>query len=262
MNSKSFIGSFIIVFQIFSLLPPIVRGRRNHVQFYLWAIVNLTLVFFQVALIYVYIHEVFHATSSIGALLDSFQVFAPICNHFVMIVETLAKPKESERLWRLMDEIDELSTALNIRSYAFVGTVLRKAMSLLMFGIIIEIAIVASIYLEFPAFARSWYFRIWSLNVVRVGVLELVMYLEWIANQMRMICTEFDVIVLKDRNVVNVCLLKEQHTKLWRFAGCFNDRFGWSMVMIVLNLFVCITVGLYWVITRVYFARWDLMLRE
>lgn len=262
MNSKRFIGSFIIIFQLFSLLPPLVKGRRGHVQFHLWAIVNLALVFGEIALINVYIHEVFHATSSIGALLDSLQVFAPICNHFVMILETLAKPTEAERLWRLMDEIDELSTALNIRSYSFVGTVLRKAASLLMFGVFIEIAIVASIYWDFPSFARSWYFRIWSLNVVRVGVLELVMYLEWIANQMEMICTELDVIALRERSLVHVCLLKEQHAKLWRFAGCFNDRFGWSMLMMVLNLFVCITVGLYWVITRLYFDRLDLMLRE
>lgn len=270
MNSNALMAYFIGFFQFFSLMPPVFGGQdqkstwfnRTIIQFYLWAFVHFLFILIECSLIYSYFGVTFHTSSSIGALLDMLQVFAPIFNHFVMLLECVCKPKENHQMWQLMSEIDSISSALNIQGYRFVSAIIRNGIVTLLFGIISEFAVVMAIYRDFEAFARSWYFRIWSLNVVRIGLLELILNLEWIANQLDVISVELSEIVARRKKTIDLCLLKELHAKVWLFAVYFNDRFNWSIFMLLINLFVCITVGLYWVITRVYFNRWDLMFRK
>lgn len=269
MNSKELMTYFIGFFQFFSLLPPIFKSsqkpkwcNRANLQFYAWSGINFLLILTECFLIYSYFGITFHASSSIGALLDMLQVFAPICNHFVMLLECVCKSQENHQMWQLMLEIDTISSALNVQGYRFVSSFVRNGLVTLLFGVISELAIVMAIYRDFEAFARSWYFRIWSLNVVRIGLLELILYLEWIANQLEVISFQLNEIVHGRKKSIELCLLKELHGKIWLYARHFNERFNWSILMLLINFFVCITVGLYWVITRVYFNRWDLMFRK
>lgn len=266
MNSEIFLSAFIQLFQLFSLLPPnklqTTPFNFKYFCFIFWSIINIGIALLELTLIYVYKHETFHQTSVIGEILDIIQVFAPIFTHLIMIAETLTKVKLTNEMWQLMSEIEVEFSVLCIKNFTFMKRFILKFILCIILGVTSEIAVIASIYQDFEAFTRSWYFRIWSINIVRFGIMEIILYTEWIGTQMDSIAFGLETVAAKKKASVELYLIKNVHSKLWLFSDKYNRRFRWSILMMMINFSICITIGLYWVITRISFSVYDLMFRK
>lgn len=110
-------------------------------------------------------------------------------------------------------------------------------------------------------FARSWYFRLASLNAVRVGVLQIVAVVDALAQSAQGIrCA----ILRSDRVDAQATMVHAMHIygRLWRCTADVRERFKWSLLMLLVDFFICMTIGLYWVVLRFVYGRWELMFGE
>lgn len=269
MKSKALVQYFVLFFQIFSLLPPntkpglsLMHKSFQNLIFWFLCICHISIALIEFWFFYVYRVDVFHVTSTIGRVLDVFQIFPPIINHVLLIVETIVKTKTIREMWSLMEEIDCVSVKFNKKNYTFVSAFIVKFLIFFLICTVSEVALISSIYMHFPPFARSWYFRVWSINVVRIGVLQLVIYIDWLSMQLNIIANELEKIANKEIAPHNIDILKQLHLNLWKFCTLFNERFNWSLLMMLINYFICITISLYWVLVRFYFNCFDLLLRK
>lgn len=259
MKQSVYYSSFFLKsFRLLSLSPPPFSNASNNMFFTILCFVNMGMVSLELLAIYVYQHETFHTTSSINEFIDIVQVILPIVSHFAILIESLANRRVQQSLQQQMCVKKKSSEAIIV----VVPTIMLKAIVILVLGIATELAVIASIYKTFLSFARSWYFRVWSLNVIRFQVIQLIGYVEWQAQQWQSVAK--DLRLLKDSRepeleIIQMRNLRQRCLQLWQFNVEFNRMFAGSMCIMVTNYYVCGTIGLYWVLLRFYFACWDLL---
>lgn len=236
--------------RLLSLSPP-TSTQSSCLFFILLGFVNIGLVFIELGAIYIYHNGVFHSTSSINEFIDIVQVILPIFSHLAILIESLANRGLHQSLQHLMNEIPNSTNSVH-------PSMMLKAIVILVLGISTELAVIASIYKTFFSFARSWYFRVWSLNVMRFQVIQLIGYVEWQSHHWEGVAKELE--GSREINEIrHLCALQKRCLDLWKFNRDFNRMFSWSIFILVTNYFVCGTIGLYWVVLRFYFACWDLL---
>ncbi len=105
------------------------------------------------------------------------------------------------------------------------------------------------------AFLRSWYLRLWSLYMIRFGLMQFIFYVNWIGCYMNVI--RIGLINAQNGEVKFINELQSLHSDIWLFSERLNKRFSWSILAIMINLFITIIISFYWIVARLYFHVYD-----
>lgn len=253
------ISLFISLFQFCALSTP-----QNPSNFWLtsvcstlWAILHFSLIFVEIGLVFVYRHQTFHHGSTIGTFLDVVQVVAPLFTHMVMLTEAWYGRPLQQQVRRLFNRVhaDQRNSRRGdfaVPIIGFVRKLLAKFVVVIAVGIYTEITILSSIGND-KSWLRSWYYRLWSTNVVRIGVLQFIAHIELVAYDLDAIAIELQGIKSVDDKLRKLRILKKRFLDLWLLTSVINDRFKVSILVVITNYFVLLTISLYWMCARLYF---------
>lgn len=261
-SSDEDIRTFIWLFQFCSFLIPISENKfpLKNISFYAWSLAHLGITMLELIMIYVYQNETFHQGSTIGKILDIVQVILPITTHLVLIVETILNWKIQLEMWQCIQSIKKRTKLIGIKTKSFLKTYLIEISTLAFVGMVTEAVIIASI-IDDDSFVRSWYLRLWSLYMIRFGLMQLIFYVEWIAHYMKVIRMGLHHNSQNDKSDANLLNeLKNLHLDIWLFSERFNQRFCWSILMLMIHLFITIIISFYWIVARLYFQRYEAIL--
>lgn len=274
--------SFIAIFQIFGFVMKYKNVHRS-IDNILWILLNLFLFFVEVIYIWILRKTMFYTTDPIGQMFDIVQIFLPLATHLIMILESIVKYKTQMKIFDVIKEID--FTNQQLRSINandekipvnvdFPRNFLIKFILILTICFVSETNIIALIYDSAPRWAISWYFRFWTLNCVRVGILHLIFYVDWMAGQLYNVNRTIDcmssqrfrrlAMEFPSRKATNnkdeiekvfakINLLTNQYANLWLLADYCNFRFSFSILILLINYFLVLTGCMYWSFVHVYF---------
>lgn len=256
------INVFIRIFQFCSFLIPIGGDafRLKNISFIVWSMVHFGVTLLELIMIYVYQDETFHHGSSIGRILDIIQVVLPISAHIVLVLETIFNWDTQCKMWQCIQSAEKRTKLIGIKTKSFLKTYLIEISTLAFVGMVTEAVIIASI-IDDESFVRSWYLRLWSLYMIRFGLMQLIFYVEWMAHYMKVIemglqhnsqDDKYDLKMMRE--------LKSLYLDIWMFSERFNKRFCWSILMLTIHLFITIIITFYWIVARLYFHVYSALL--
>lgn len=135
-----------------------------------------------------YQSEMFHQGSIISALTDALQVVGILLTSTIQIIENLFKGQLDTQIQKTMNEIDceiiknhwctvHCSTCkrLNLRKFF-----MTKFLYLIMFGLCIDVIIITTIRDDEKSWRQNICARGWSNNMIRIGLLQIIMHFGWI----------------------------------------------------------------------------------
>lgn len=254
---------FIWIFQFCSFLTPISSDKflLKNISFVLWFLTHFGIALLELTLIYVHQNETFHSGSTIGTILDIIQVILPITAHIVLIVETIFNWNVQVKMWECIKSIEKRTRLIGgIEKTSFLKTYLIEISTLAFVGMVTEAVIIASIISD-DSFVRSWYLRLWSLYMLRFGIMQLIFYVEWIKCQIVTIRKGVHNASTKDVGEVKLLYeLKNLYADVWLFSVRFNKRFSWSILVLMIHLFITIIISFYWIVARLYFHVYTALL--
>lgn len=230
-----------------------------------WSAINVFFNLLIISFIYIEQDETFHTSSTIGKILDIIQVLASILTHLVMVVESVAKKNVEIEMWNTIGELDVDFTRLQTRitNRKMIQSFLIKFGIVHVVGVMAEVFIVASLYKTNLPWTRSWIFRLWSLLVVRLGNSQLIFFTEVMSHHMRIIINELELIAETTQKLSTIKsvvltkqinLLKRIYNRIYKISFLVNQRLGWSTLTNFSNNFIVITIGLYWIYSRIHFG--------
>lgn len=232
-------------------------------------------------LAYTYRDITFHPTTTIGYLTDVIQVILPIFCVLTIAVENLLYGRRMDKiLWEIMNQIDHRKVIIR---KAIVQTNYNsnensdghltyeqlfhwKFLLVNGIGIGTDTMIISIIIKREPEWARCIIYCLWSSTICRLAMLQTILYLEWIVHRFGTI--EKCIIELSAHNndmYQQQFVLKQiqlMYSDLWSFTCKINRRFDLTMFSLIINYFICITIDLYWVITRIAFNKVTSIVRK
>lgn len=260
-SSEDDIPVFIWIFHFSSFLSPISKNRflLKNISFILWSLSHFGLVVLELSLIYVHQNDTFHQGSIIGRILDIIQVILPIAAHTVFIFETIFNWNIQFEMWECIRNVEKRIKLIGIKKRNFLKTYLIEISTFAFVGMVTEAVIIASIIND-ESFARSWYLRLWSLYMIRFAIMQLIFYVEWIGCHVNVIREGLHS-TTNDKCEVNMLNeLKSLYSDIWLFSIRFNKRFSWSILMLMIHLFITIIISFYWIVARLYFHVYGALL--
>lgn len=251
---------FIWIFQFCSFLSPISKnGLLKNASFVIWSLAHFGFAIVELTLIYVHQNDTFHNTSKIGRILDIVQVISPITAHIVFILETTFNWNTQFEMWECIKTVEKRTKLIGIKKRSFLKSFLIEISTMAFIGMVTEAVILASIIND-DSFARSWYLRLWSLYMIRFAMMQLIFYVEWIGCHINVIREGLHN-AMNDKFEVNLLYeLKNLHSDIWWFSDRFNKRFSWSILVLMIHLFITIIISFYWVVARLYFHVYSALL--
>lgn len=255
------ISVFIWIFQFCSFLSPISKTNfwLKNVSFALWSLAHLGFAILELTFIYIYHNDTFHDGSEIGKILDIVQVILPISAHMIFLLETIFNWNIQFEMWELIKTVEKRTELIRVKKDSFLKTFLIEVSTLAFVGMVTEAVILASIITD-ESFARSWYLRLWSLYMIRFAMMQLIFYVEWIRCHINVIRKGLVNATNDECNVKLLHELKILYSDLWLFSLRFNKRFAWSILALMIHLFITIVICLYWIVARLYFNVLDVLL--
>lgn len=252
---------FIWIFQFCSILTPISNNKflLKNISFVLWFVAHFGLALLELSLIYAHQNETFHSGSNIGRILDIVQVILPIATHLVLIVETIFNWNTQLEMWQCIQSVEKRTKLIGIEINSFMKTYLIEISTLAFVGMVTE-AIVIALITDDESFVRSWYYRLWSLYMIRFGIMQLIFYLEWIKCQIIVIREGLHTAKNGIDKLKLLYELKNLYSDIWLFSVRFNKRFSWSILALTVHLFITIIITFYWIVARLYFHVYSALL--
>lgn len=110
------------------------------------------------------------------------------------------------------------------------------------------------------SFARSWYLRLWSLYMLRFGIMQLIFYVDWMGYHMNLIRKGLLTVKNDKSEVLLLSEFKKNYSDIWLFSIRFNNRFSWSILALMIHLFITIVICFYWIVARLYFHVYSALL--
>lgn len=256
MNSQVANSLVLWIFQFCSFLTPI-KSSEFPLQIFgsfLWCFFHFVVANLQLVTIYIRHDDTFHVGSTIGKILDIIQVIGPIFAHIVMLIETNLNRNMQMKMWKVIFNVENQAKILATEKYSFLKIFVIE-MLILMFMCNVTEAFILSTITENPRFARSWYFRLWSLHMLRVGVIQIVFYMEFIRCHVKIINNE----LLKmgpdeTDSYATVANLKQMYTDIYLFSIYLNKRFSWSILALMVHFFLALIISFYWIVANLYFG--------
>lgn len=253
---------FIWIFQFCSFLIPISETNKfplKNITFILWFFTHFGFALLELTLIYVHKNETFHNGSTIGWILDVVQVILPITAHIVLHMETIFNWNRQIEMWQCIKSVEKRAKLIGIKTKTFLKTYLIEISILAFVGMVTEAVIIASIA-DDDTFVRSWYLRLWSLYMIRFGLMQLIFYVEWMGCYTNVIRMALQNVGNSKSEVKLLNELKSLYSSVWLFSVQFNKRFSWSILVLMIHLFITIIISFYWVVARLYFRVYSALL--
>lgn len=256
MNSQ-LDNSLVWIFQFCSFLTSTKSSKFPLQKFgsILWCLVHFVVANLQLVTIYIRHNDTFHDGSTIGKILDIIQVIGPILAHIVMLAETNVNRKCTIKMWEIIVDIEKQATLLANEQYSFLKRFLIEMLIILFMCNVTEAFILSSIT-ENPRFARSWYFRLWSLHMLRIGIIQIVFYMEFIRCHIKIINNELLKMVTDetDDSYRAIGNLKKMYLDIYLFSIYLNKRFSWSVLALMIHFFLALIISFYWIVANLYFG--------
>lgn len=254
------ISVFIWIFQFCSFLTPISQNGNllKNISFVFWFYAQLSLGILELTLIYIHQNETFHNGSNIGRILDIVQVILPISAHMLLIIETIFNWNIQFEMWECIKSVEKRTKLIGVDKRNFLKTYLIEISVLTFVGMVTEVVIVVLIS-DDGSFVRSWYFRLWSLYMLRFGLMQLIFYVNWIGCQLDVI-SEGVLNIEHDKCDVKLKELKSLYSDIWLFSVQLNKRFSWTILVLMIHLFITIIISFYWIVARLYFHVYSALL--
>lgn len=227
------------------------------------AFLGLTLSMIELYLLYTYREISFHKGTMIGFLTGVLEVIAPIFTVIIMILENLFTHHLDAAIWKTIERIEGRAPRKAIPMNAGGNWLTFQQYFQLKFVIVLGIGIAMDIYvgisaIEFDAgWARTIMYSLRSVTTARIGILQVVLYVEWAVHRCGLI-QRCILAAMKSNRVQQQIDIKEMgiiYSELWLFGRCLNRRFGAGLLAAIINCFLCITISLYWIITRIKFNK-------
>lgn len=272
----AFFHVFSKIFTISGITQPLINSTNTRLAT-LW-LVTISLVL--VSAVFVLCHYQGQLLSNTGALstsIDAFQLLSPIACHMILIWESLFTATVTKRMWQSLEIIE--SFVVRIRG----GTMQNKEnksdkklfhkywtqfISSQLLPISIELYITLSVS-KAEEWQRHWIARTFSFNATRLAALHYILWVEYLASRGAFLTAEVDSIERTMRRNFSAVdpfeklrQLKLIHLNLWRLTATVNKRFGVFIMTTITNLFLSITIDLYWIYGNFRFGGNPFALRK
>lgn len=256
MNSQVDNSFVIWIFQLCSFLTPIKSSefRLQLIASLLWCFFHFVTANLQLVIIYIRHNDTFHDGSTIGKILDIIQVIGPITAHIVMLIETNLNRNMQLKMWKVIEDVENQATRLAKEEYKYFGIFIIEII-IIMFMCNVTEAFILSTITENARFARSWYFRLWSLHMLRVGVIQLVFYMEWIRFHVQIINNELSKINPDETDaLIVIAKFRKLYLDIYLFSVYLNERYSWSILALMIHFFLALIISFYWIVANLYFG--------
>lgn len=206
-------------------------------------------------------------SSRIARVASASQFAGSIIAAIVQILENLYKCRLDAKLQNKMKAIDSV-----LRRYQFRGSLNRKLNSFYGYKkcfLIFSLALSIDGFLMYTIsdkdiiWRRNIYNRVWSKIMIRIGLLRIVLYFSWITFRLNCIHSllkeNISIKFATSQTKVEVNHLKKLYSNLWTFKQHLNERYNWTLCTAITAYFCSFLVGLYWILMRFQFQRYQSM---
>lgn len=222
-------------------------------------------------------HELFHTGSFLNALADAIQVGGILFASSMYFLENLLKGRLDTNLRQMMYKLDceifalcpdkSVNRKLNLNRFF-----LTKLFYLVGFGLCVDICLMTTIRDDEKYWRQNICVRAWSNNMLRIGLLRIIIYFGWVTSRLCFIQRELkkqlrlSVATPKapklNESLRKITELKRIYGSLWSFVQLLNERYSWTLFCVMTFYFCSICVGLYFLLMRIQFQRFRTMPRK
>lgn len=272
MSPEEYMYMFFCYFQICGNCPISLKGQKKiaEVLFSLISILYIIIIFGIFFIFYSYRDHIFHNYDPSGYFNEILQFVAPILAHLVILLESIFNRTIEKSIWRKIESLEKIVSKSN-KNYdeinlKFYKNFLLKFIALNVIGTLPEIYIIVSTKTSNPEWARTWYGRLLSFYMTRSVIIQIILYIDFITTRLQILNKEMFMlirnmesswIILKQKNSFQyeiICKQKRLNYLLFEISQSVNERFGWTLVMIMANFFLCITVDFYFIYLKIHYS--------
>lgn len=250
---------FLLVFRFLGLTEA---NNSKKQWFWLINVISVAIIVALITICYMEKDKIYHVGSFIGLLLDIIQVVLPLICHLTLILEAIIKQNVDKSLRELMKNIDTSTNSFSFRNLSICNDNSKKYIQMwfvttgfILFTILPEFWVFGSGWRPFPKWIESIAIRFLSKQIQKINLMYFLTLMVFIQNTMCLCREELkhgcDAFENRIDNVKN-CLI--QHFQL---EELIRNRFSWSLILFIINDFISLTIGLYFIITRIYYGGSD-----
>lgn len=229
-------------------------------------IFGLILSIIELYLLYIFRETSFHKTTLIGYLTGVLEVISPIFTGIILMLENLYFHQLEMKIWKITERIDRAVARMRIapkptgNGLTFEQNFQLKFFIAFGIGFAMDTYVLASVSHFDPGWARTIMFSLRSVTCARIGMLQVVLFVEWTVHR----CYSIQKCILatiksnpheQHRNIKKMGTI---YSDLWLLVQLLNTRFGAGLLATIINCFLCITISLYWIITRIKFKKFHM----
>lgn len=270
-----FLTLFIQVFSWWGITTYFTSRSPSYLPF-IWIGFLSSILVAIIAVVSYYYDQLLANTGPLSTAIDAFQLLSPIVCHLILIAESVLKRNLSLKMWHLFNRIERLLSLSGLElsqdnQKLFTKYVVKFFLwQLIPFGVELYIILTISKAVEWQ---QNWIARIFSFNAIRMASMHYILWADYLASRAAIICAEMKSLEMHTRGMKlnlkfdrflfrKLDLTKSLHCKLWRLSQDVNERFGVFIVTTITNLFLSITVDLYWIYGNFIFGGNPFALRK
>lgn len=230
-------------------------------------------------------HNLLSNTGALSTSIDAFQLLSPIVCHAILIGESLFATEIKQRMWFLVTDTERVIAESQVDASAVDNSLIHLYWTKFFLSQLIPSCVECFITLSIgkaEEWQRHWIARTFSFNATRLAALHFILWVDYLASRGHLLCAELKSLDERMRRrrigrmrMVNVSLpksnrflverlsrLKSIHRNMWRLCQLVNDRFELFILSTIANLFLSITIDLYWIYGNFRFGGNPFALRE
>lgn len=247
---------FLYIFRLIGFT----KSTSKDTWFWIVNSIAISLICILLTVCYLERHTIYHVGSFIGLLLDVIQVVLPIIVHLTIHIEILLKNKIDLKMRILMEKIMKTTTKFSVlnnphpnfnRNNDFMR-IWYISISFIVFTTIPELWVIGSGWRPFFGWIESISLRFWSNQVQRLYIIYYLTLMVFIQNTMHSCKHELKYGALDFENRIK--LVKKCLNQHFQLEEQIQLRFSWSFNLFLINNVISLTVSMYFIITRIYYA--------
>lgn len=288
MNSIKFIEINSKLFQFFGICIVNNHPHRHKLEIYS-ILLNFIIILILTTLLFVthkYNNYILYSLDAVGYLGSVLELICPFCAHFIILFETIYFQNVQRKIWKniklIENELNDLNidqqknAASNFFKKYFIQFIMLNAICLINESIIISIIY----FINFdPIWMRNWLIRMLSFITGRIAICQFLIFINYLTNRYELInqkliqistqrLTSMNNNKITRRNKYLIqCSRQQQIHELNKLKYLYNimtnitiqinQRFGCSILGLITNFIICITVDYYWVFVNLYYKTYS-----
>jgi hypothetical protein len=281
MNSELYLVLILLLFQISGLcvvptttsksVRPIVLNTISALFITLSVAILVCSIFYEI--------NIFDQGSAIGKFSDIIQFVFPVGAHLLALIETILRRKHHQKLFKCWTSMDKLCKQINIdltvADSEFIQNYALKFAVLNFVSLASELRIIYGIF-HTDSWFTSWCLKLSPFAFGRISDSQLIFFVDLVKNRNKYLNVELQEISIKKNqrsfscktlrlnrnNQKQVAIMKELRNEMVVTLKYINKRFGNSVLVTVTSNFICLTVAVFWVMTKFVYAGKIFLLGE